>query len=133
MILGAGSAPFYHDTTTQVAIITTIGLIITALIGVFTARITSGARHEATESADIAKDYASALRAKAALIDSLEERVQYLETHVDDCKKKVDEMERREDEYREQQRIASGLERNYSRELDDLRSLVEELRDKKKV
>lgn len=136
MILGADSS-FYQQTTTQVAIITTIGLIIVALIGVITAKVTSGARVEikanredASKSAKVAKDYAEALEAKNALIESLEQRVKYLETQDARKSAQIKELERREDEHLEQQRAGAALERNYAREIDDLRILVDELKRK---
>lgn len=136
MILGADPG-FYQQTTTQVAIITTIGLVIVALIGVITAKVTAGARTEiranredASKSAKIAKDYADALEAKNALIESLEQRVKYLENQDTRKTGQIKELERREDEHLEQQRAAAALERNYAREIDDLRVLVDELKRK---
>lgn len=134
MILGESQA-FYQQTTTQVAIITTIGLIIVAIIGVYTAKLTAGARaemkssaSEASKSADIAKDYALALEAKKALIDSMEVRIRYLEEQYNRQMTRIDELERREDECLEQQRAAAALERSYTREIEDLRFIVDELK-----
>lgn len=137
-MLGTSNQVFYQDTTTQVAIITTIGLVIVALIGIFTAKVTSGARKEiqvksfeASKSADVAKDFALALEAKKVLIDSLEDRVRFLEDQTYRQAKRIEELERREDEYTEQRRAAASLERSYAREVDDLRALVEEQKRKR--
>lgn len=118
-----------QDTTVQVTLITTIGLIVIGLIGVWTAKVTSGARKEAkvssteaSQAADIAKDYAAALGAKNALIASLEDRLKFLEDQNTDLIGRVEECERRDDEHDEQKRAASLLERGYDTELAELRA-----------
>lgn len=90
------------DTTLQVAIITTVGLVVVALIGVITAKVTTGARREsqsnadsASKSAAIAKDYAAALEAKNALIESLEARLVFVEDQNAHLLDRLDKLERR--------------------------------------
>lgn len=89
-----------QNTTIQTAIITSVGLIIVALIGVFTARATANSKKEAKQSsesasvsAQMAADYAEALKAKDAFINSLEERLAYIEERLEEC-----EQERRNDD-----------------------------------
>lgn len=123
------------DTTVSVTLITTAGLIAVGLIGVWTAKITSGARKEAKDnavsasnSAEIARDYAAAAGAKDALIGALEGRLLFLETQNKELLERVEELERRDEENDEQRRAAALLERDYAREIDDLRSQLAELR-----
>lgn len=129
MLLGAS------DTTVSVTLITTAGLIAVGLIGVWTAKITSGARKEAKDnavsasnSAEIARDYAAAAGAKDALIGALEGRLHFLEEQNKELLERVEELERREEEANEQQRAAALLERDYAREIDDLTAKVAQLR-----
>lgn len=89
-----------QNATVQAAIVTSIGLIIVALIGVFTARAAAGSKKDAKQSsesasisAQTAKDYADALKAKDAFIGSLEDRLKYIEKRLEDC-----ENERRRDD-----------------------------------
>lgn len=117
------------DTAVQVSIITTIGLVIVALIGVLTAKITSGARKEAqtnaiaaADSAKIVLDFVAALEAKDALIASLEGRIKYLEDHNERCEQRIEDLEARIDEHAEQQRASAVIEREYYRELEELRA-----------
>lgn len=123
-----------HDTTVQVAAITTIGLIVVAVIGVYTAKITAGARKEAIDnasaaaiSAEVARDYVAALEAKDALNSSLEERLNFVERENDLLRKRVTELERREDEHAEQRRAAGLIERSYSNEIAELRAAIGKL------
>lgn len=122
------------DTTIQVTFITTGGLVAVGLIGVWTAKITSGARKEAKDnavsasnSAEIARDYAAAAGAKDALIGALEGRLLFLETQNKELLERVEELERRDEEHNEQQRAAALLERDYAREIDDLRTQLAKL------
>lgn len=123
------------DTTVTVTVISTVGVILVGLIGVWTAKITSGARKEAKDnavsasnSAEIARDYAAAAGAKDALIGALEKRVLDLEDRDKKCSERLDELERRDEEHNEQQRAAALLERNYAGEIDDLRTQIAKLR-----
>lgn len=123
------------DTTVTVSLITVVGTIVIGLIGVWTTKITSGARKEAKDnavsasnSAEIARDYAAAAGAKDALIGALESRLQFLEGQNRELLDRVEELERRDEEHNEQQRAAALLERDYAREIDDLTTQVRELR-----
>lgn len=127
-----------NDTTLYVAIITTMGLIVVAGIGVVTARITSGARKdvqikadEASKSAEVAKDFAAALGAKDALILSLDKRLQFVEEHDEKCTKRVEDLEARFDEGEEQRRAASAIERDQRDEIDQLRKEIDALNREK--
>lgn len=123
------------DTTIQVTAITTVGLIVVAVIGTFTAKITSASRKEAADNAEdasksaaIAKDYAAALGAKDTLIVSLEARLKYLEEQNERLILRIREVERMAEEHYEQQRAAALLERDYSREISDLRAELNEIK-----
>lgn len=123
------------DTTIQVTLITTLGLIAVGLIGVWTAKITSGARKEAKDnavsasnSAEVARDYAAAAGAKDALIEALENRIKFLEDQNANLAERVVECERRDEEHDEQQRAAALLERNYAGEIDSLAAQIAQLR-----
>lgn len=118
-------------TTIAVTVITTAGLVIVALIGVFTAKITSGARRDAranaedaSKSAEIARDFAAALGAKDALIKSIEDRLLFTEERERQCQLRLDELERRADEYDEQRRAASLIERSQRQEIEDLQQEI---------
>lgn len=131
-----------HDTSVQVSIVTAIGLIVVAVIGVWQVKLTSGAKKEASNardkaksnaldaagSAQIAKDYAAALEAKNAHIASLEERINFLEEQNNILTSRIQEIERRSEEHYEQQRAASLLEREYVTELSALRAELNRLR-----
>lgn len=132
MVLGETGV---HDTTVLVAIITAVGLIAVALIGVWQIKVTSQAKKDtrinadaASKSAEIAADYAAALEAKKALISSLESRLEFLESQNQRLIERLDEVERRNEEYDEQQRAASLLERNYAKEIDELRAELDKLK-----
>lgn len=81
-----------QTTTLSAAIVTSLGLIAVALIGFVTARVTTGARKGAKRSselaaasAQIAKDYAEAIKAKDTFIASLKERLLFIEKRLDEC------------------------------------------------
>lgn len=126
------------DTTISVTVITTIGLIVVALIGWVTAKTTSNAKkdaqinaEEASRSAQMARDYAAALGAKDALISSIEARLIFVEEHDDACTKRLEELEVRVEEGEEQRRAASVIERSQSAEIDELREEIERLKKKR--
>lgn len=125
------------DTTIQVTVITTLGLIIVAIIGTFTAKITSNSRREAannaeeaSKSAAIAKDFAAALGAKDALIESLEARLEFLEEQNKRLIARIQDVERMAEEHYEQQRASALLEREYSQEIAQLRAEVARIRER---
>lgn len=124
-----------YDTSVQVTIITTVGVVVVALIGVFTARITTGAKRDALSNAEsastsaaIAKDYAGALGAKDALIASLLDRVEFLEKRDEECTKRVEDLEIRVSEGEEQRRSASILEHQHFEEVTKLQAEIIKLR-----
>lgn len=123
-----------HDTTIQVAIITTLGLVIVAIIGRSTQKSTSKAKseaqnnaEEASKSAEVAKDYAAAVAGKDALLQSMNERLKFVEQHDENCTKRLEELERRSIEDEEAKRSASLLEREFR----ELQEEVEKLRQRK--
>lgn len=128
------------DTTVQVSVITSIGLVVVSLVGVLTAKVTSGARKDAqtnaiaaSKSADIARDYVAALDAKDALVKSLEGRIQFLEERNEACDRRIAELEIRLAENEEQQRAAAIIEREQHRELEDLRARVSQHSSKRRM
>lgn len=132
-MLAASSTP--NDPTVLVTVITTIGIIAVAVIGTYTARITSGARKEALDSAnsasrsaDLAKDYAAALGAKDALIESLHTRLEYIEEVEKRCGERLEELEKREEEHEEQRRASHIIERDQSRRIDELQAQLDSLK-----
>lgn len=140
MILAESTA---HDTSVTVAIITTVGLIVVAAIGVWQVTVTNRAKTAATSakeeakdnaveaatSAQMAKDYAAAMGVKDALVASLESRVNFLEEQNQKLIERLDEFERRDEEHHEQQRAAALIERDYANEIDQLRRELHLLRD----
>lgn len=126
------------DTTVQVSLITTLGLIVVALISVATAKITSGARREsqnnaanAEKSAEIAKDYAAALVAKDTLIQSLEDRLAFMEHQNELLSKRLEDLERRAEENDEARRTAALIERANHDEISSLRAELRSLRNER--
>lgn len=94
-----------HDTTSQAALITAFGVIVVAMIGFFSAKVSSGARDtakesskEASQSATLAKGYVEALKAKDELIYTLENRVKVLEAERILMTRRIDHLEGRKDE-----------------------------------
>lgn len=127
------------NTSVQVTAITTAGLIVVAIISIFTAKITSGARKDsknnaekASKSAEIVNDYAAALNAKDALIDSIQARLGFVEEHDKNCIMRLEDLERKLEENDEQQRASSLLERDCRREISDLRDELRRLKASKK-
>lgn len=125
-----------HDTTIIVTIITTVGLIAVAIIGQRQVKATNGAKNEARENAEaasksatVAKEYAAVIGAKDAHIASLESRLKFVEDQNKRLIVRLDEIERRDEEHHEQQRAASLLERDYAREIDDLRDRLHDLKN----
>lgn len=130
------------DTTVQVTLISTAGLIIVAVIGVWQIKVTNKAKtaansakdeaktnaEEAVLAAQMAKDYAAAMGVKDALVASLQDRVEYLEEQNTKLIARLDEFERRDYEHHEQQRAAALIERSNSEEIGQLRRELHELR-----
>lgn len=130
------------DTTVQVTVITTVGLIIVAVIGVWQVKVTTNAKKDASSAKDeaktnaaeaivaaqMAKDYAAAMGIKDATIAALEKRVQILEAQNEKLESRLDEMERRDEEHHEQQRAAGLIERNNADEIKTLREQLRQLR-----
>lgn len=131
------------DTTVLTALISAVGLIIVSIIGVWTAKVTYGAKKEANvakeearsssedalSAAQMARDYAEALGAKDALITSLKTRVEFLEAENDRFLKRLDDFESKEVEHRAQQQAAALIERNYAEEIDQLREEIDALKE----
>lgn len=106
-----------------------------ALIGVFTAKITSGARKDAKTNADqasrsaaIAGDYAAALGAKDALLESVNARLKFVEEHDENCTSRVEELERRLSESDANRREISDVERRYYEEVSKLRAELRQVK-----
>lgn len=123
------------ETTVQVTLISTLGLIVVAIIGVITAKITTGARREsqvnaahAEKSAEVARDYAAALEAKDTLIESLEHRLEYMERQNEISLKRIEELERRAEENDESRRAAALIERAQHNEISSLRAEIRSLK-----
>lgn len=123
------------DTTVQVALITTLGLIIAAIIGVRTAKITYGARdeaktkaQEASKSAKAAQDYAEALEERKAAAELLEARLERVEQHHRDCTDRLEEMKRRLDESDQTRQLSGIIEHDQHEEIKKLQAEVETLK-----
>lgn len=116
------------DTTVQVTLITTVGLIVVAVIGVWQVKVTSSHKRDAETSAGVAADYAAALGAKDALLTAYEARLKFLEEQNRNLIERVDDLERRDEEHYEQQRASAILEREYAREIAELKAAIEELK-----
>lgn len=92
MVTQGASVQSIPNSTLQAAVVTSVGLVVVALIGIVTARVTTGAKRgakksseSAAASAKIAKEYAEALKSKDAFIDSLKERLEFVEKRLDEC------------------------------------------------
>lgn len=128
-----------NDTTIQVTLISTVGLILVAIIGVWQIKATNEAKtiatsakneaktnaEEAVIAAQMAKDYAAAMSVKDSLVASLQGRVEYLEEQNIRLMERLDECERRDEEHHEQQRAASLIERTNFEEINRLRRELE--------
>lgn len=140
MILADSGA---HDTSVMVTVISTVGLIVIAIIGVWQVKVTNKAKTDANTAkkeaqsnaadaataAQMAKDYAAAMGVKDALVASLESRVAYLEEQNQKLIERLDEFERRDEEHHAQQQAAYLIEHRYSEEIDELRRELHLLRD----
>lgn len=130
-----------NDTTIQVTLISTAGLILVALIGVLQIRVTNKAKtaattakdeaktnaEEAVVAAQMAKDYAAAMGVKDELVASLKGRVEYCEEQNRRLIARLDEFERRDEEHHEQQRAAALIERSNAEEISQLRRELDAL------
>lgn len=137
-----GVAVLASDTTVQVTIITTLGLIIVAVIGVWQVKVTTNAKKEAGTAKDeaknnaaealvaaqMAKDYAAAMGIKDATIAALEKRVEICESENARLSARLDDFERRDEEHREAQRAAALIERSNASEIEGLRRELAQLR-----
>lgn len=82
------------STTTGAALITAIGVIVVAVIGLFTAKFSSDARKKSEEASSDVKGYLEALKAKDEFIDSLERRIKSLEEERNDLLRRLDTLEK---------------------------------------
>lgn len=132
-----------NDTSVSVTLISTAGLIILGIIGVWQVKVTNRAKsaantakdearsnaEEAAVAAQMAKDYAAAMGVKDSLVAALEARVAYCEEVNKKLTERLDEAERREHENLVAQQAAGALERDYAQEIDQLRRELHLLRD----
>lgn len=133
MILADASS----DTSVQVTMITTIGLVLIAVIGGGFTWLTSRSKkeaktssEEASNSAQLAKDYAAAVGGKDALIGTMDQRLKFVEAEKENCTKRLDEVERRLEEDAEAKRAAALLERQRVTEIEELREEIRLLKSK---